>query len=44
MPSSGLPKYIKQSCRPIDFTSYKDLKRTKRGLVLVSLPHFLHYF
>ena len=35
----------KLSCRLLAFTSYRAfLKKTKRGLELVSLSHFLHDF
>ena len=34
---------LKLSYQPIAFTSY-NLKEKKRGLELVSLPHFLHKF
>ena len=36
---------LKLSCRSLAFTSHKVFfKKTKRGLELVSLPHFLHDF
>ena len=38
-------KWLKLSYRPFAFTSYKTfLKKTKRGLELVYLPHFLRDF
>ena len=44
MPKWGLSKYIeKLSCKPFAFTSYK-IKKTKRSLELVSLPHFIQNF
>ena len=45
IPSWGLTEYL--SNRPLAFTSYKVFffkKKKKRGLELISLPHFLHYF
>ena len=42
MQSCGLSKYIET---PLAFMSYEVFfKKTKRGLKLVSLPHFLHDF
>ena len=35
---------LKLSCRPLTFASFKTFWKTKRGLELVSLPHFLHDF
>ena len=36
---------LKLSCRPLAFTSNEAfLKKTKRGLQLISLPYFLHDF
>ena len=35
---------LKLSCRPLAFTSYKALLKNKKGLELVSLPHFLPGF
>ena len=29
---------------PLAFTSYKAVKKSKRGLQLAALPHFLHEF
>ena len=44
-PSPGLPKYIKTKVLTITLTLYKAfLKKTKRGLELVSLVHFLDDF
>ena len=41
----GYQNMFKLSCRPLAFTSYKVFKKkTKRGLELVFLPHFLHDF
>ena len=40
----GYRNTLKRSCRPLAFTSYKTSLQTKRGLGLVSLPHFLHNF
>ena len=37
-------KWLTLSCRPFAFTSQNLLKKTKSGLELISLPHFLHYF
>ena len=46
IPSWGLTEYL--SNRSLAFTSYKVFflkkKKKKRGLELISLPHFLHYF
>ena len=44
MPSWGLWILLKLSCRPLAFTSYKVFLETKRGLELVSVPHFLYDF
>ena len=44
MPSWGLPTYIETKMLTTCFTSYKTLLKTKRGLELVSMPHFLHDF
>ena len=41
LPSWELSKWLKLSCSPFAFTSYK---ASIRRLKLVSLPHFLHYF
>ena len=35
---------LKLKFRLVNFTSYKTFSKTKRGLELVSLPHFLHDF
>ena len=35
-------KWLKLSCRSLAFTSNKAFLKTKKGLELVSLPHFLH--
>ena len=35
---------LKLSCRPLAFTWYKALLKNKKGLELVSLPHFLPEF
>ena len=35
---------LRLRCWPLAFTSYKTFKKTKRGLELVSLRHFLHDF
>ena len=43
MPSWWLSKFIETKLETT-FTSYKMFKKTKRGLKLVSLPHFLHGF
>ena len=40
----GYRDILKLSCRPLAITSYKALKKPKRGLELVSLPHFMHNF
>ena len=45
-PSRGLPKYniLKSRCWPLVSTLHKAFLKEKRGLKLVSLPHFLHNF
>ena len=40
----GYRNTLKRSCRPLAFTTYKTSLQNKRGLGLVSLPHFLHNF
>ena len=40
----GYQSIMKSSCRHLAFTSYTAFYKTKRGLELVSLPHFLHDF
>ena len=40
----GYLKILKLSCRPLAFTSESFFKKTRRGLKLVSLSHFLHDF
>ena len=40
----GYQIILKLSCRPLAFTSYKIFQKTKRGMELASLPHFLHDF
>ena len=35
---------LKLSCKSIAFTSYQAFLKKKKGLELVSLPHFLHDF
>ena len=42
--AEGCRNVLKLSYRPLAFTSYKVFWTTKRGLKLVSLPHFLHDF
>ena len=44
MPSSGLLKHNETSCRPFSFTSYQAFWKIKKGLRLVSLPHFADNF
>ena len=41
-PSRGPLKCIETKVLTSDFTSYEALLKTKGGLELVSLPHFLH--
>ena len=42
-PTISHKRVLKLNCRPLASTSYKTfLKKLKRGLELVSLPHFLH--
>ena len=36
------PYVIGLSCRSLAFTSYKAFQKTKKGLEMVSLLHFLH--
>ena len=40
----GHQNILKVRRRPLTFTSYKGLCKTKTGLERVSLPHFLHDF
>ena len=35
---------LKLNCKPPALTSHKTFRKTKRGLELASLPHFLHDF
>ena len=40
----GLPNYIKTKVLPLALTLYKAFVKNKKGVELVSLPHFLHGF
>ena len=44
MPSWGLMKYIETMLQNTCIYSYKAFIKDKKGLELVSLPHFLHTF
>ena len=40
----GYQNILKLNCRPLAFTSYKAFLKNKRGLELVSLPHFVIFY
>ena len=40
----GYQNILKLNCRPLAFTSYKTFLKNKRGLELVSLPHFVIFY
>ena len=40
----GYRNIAQPSCRPLAFTLYNAFLKNKKGLGLVSLPYFLHFF